>query len=172
MCVLSPTWSRRITADAGRREGGGPRRQRSQEPHRRAFLFLVASFAQDADLDGGGSQVSGIAKFARSKGIPYSEALLQVASMGLNKILDALPEEVENEVEETILDEAQRRRRQEQQQASTGRGGVREMDAAELERQSTPEATAEAKRAGKLGADMGDHPKVEGENDDGKCIVS
>lgn len=115
--------------------------------------------------------MTGISKFARSKGIPYSEALLQVASMGLNKILAHLPEDVEDEVEETILDEAQRRRKEEGRK--TG-GGVRELDAAELERQATPEGREEAQRAGKLGAESGTPPKVEdapaGKED--KCIVS
>ena len=36
--------------------------------------------------------VTGVSKFARSKGIPYTDALLRLASLGLAKILKAIPE--------------------------------------------------------------------------------
>jgi hypothetical protein len=71
--------------------------------------------------------ITGVSKFARSKGIPYPEAILQVASLALSKILAAIPEDVQEEVREA----------------------VEEIDAEELERTSSKEAEAEAKRVGK-----------------------
>jgi len=51
--------------------------------------------------------ITGVAKFARSKGIPHAEALLRLASLGLAKILQEFPDadlegvrNMENEVEE------------------------------------------------------------------------
>jgi hypothetical protein len=70
--------------------------------------------------------VTGISKFARSKGIPYPEAILRVASLGLSKILAALPEEIEEGVKEVV-----------------------EIDAEVLERNSSKEAEEESKKVGK-----------------------
>jgi hypothetical protein len=104
--------------------------------------------------------VTGISRFAKSRGIPYSEALLRLASMGLNKILAALPDEVEEEVERKIVEEAAKKKRE-----AAGRGQVEELDAEELERSSSSEAQQEAKEAGKLSKD----PKVEQRKDG--CII-
>jgi len=71
--------------------------------------------------------ITGVSKFARTHGIPYPEAILQVASLALSKILAALPEDVQEEVRE----------------------GVEEIDAEELERNSSKEAEDEAKKVGK-----------------------
>jgi hypothetical protein len=100
--------------------------------------------------------ITGVSRFARSKGIPYSEGLLRLASMGLSKILAAMPDEVEEAVEGEILKEAEQKKKQE---VPGKRWEVEEMDAAELERTSTTEAKKEAVDAGKLGGS----PKVEGD---------
>ena len=111
--------------------------------------------------------ITGVSRFARSKGIPYSEGLLRLASMGLAKILAALPEEIEEQVESEIRKDAAEKRKSE---VSGKRWEVEELDADELERSSTSDAKEEATSAGKLGGD----PKVEGDKlkqkQDG-CVV-
>ncbi|EJD42988.1 hypothetical protein AURDEDRAFT_114857 [Auricularia subglabra TFB-10046 SS5] len=81
--------------------------------------------------------VTGISKFAATKGIPHADALLRLASLGLTKILAAMPE-VQLEGLEAV---------------------VEEVDAAELERQASPEAREKAEKAGRQGD--GPPPKVE-----------
>lgn len=71
--------------------------------------------------------VTGIAKFAKSKGIPHAEALLQLASLGLAKILKSIPPE-------NTTDQA-----------------VEEVDAAELEMSSPADDTKVAHKIGKEG---------------------
>lgn len=100
--------------------------------------------------------VTGVSRFARSRGIPYSEALLRLASMGLSKILANLPEGLEEEVEGEILRDAAEKQ---QYEVPGQRWKVEELDAEELERASTPEAKDEASSAGKLGG----NPQVEGD---------
>jgi len=100
--------------------------------------------------------ITGVSRFARSKGIPYSEGLLRLASMGLARILAAIPEEVEEQVESEIRKDAAEKQKHE---VPGKRWKVEELDADELERTSTPNARDEAAFAGKLGGD----PKVEGD---------
>jgi len=73
--------------------------------------------------------ITGVSKFAQSKGIPHADALLRLASLGLAKILRALPEE-QLEGVETI---------------------VEEIDAAELERTSSREENEDAAKIGREG---------------------
>jgi len=103
--------------------------------------------------------ITGVSRFARSKGIPYSEGLLRLASMGLAKILASMPEDVEEEVEAEIRKDAAEKQKHE---VPGKRWEVEEIDAEELERTSTPEAQAEASSAGKLGGPGS--PKVDGDN--------
>lgn len=88
--------------------------------------------------------------------------------MGLSKILAALPEDVEEAVEEEIRADAADKKKHE---VPGERWKVEELDAEELERTSSPEAVREANSAGKLGGD----PKVEGthiqEKKDSSCII-
>jgi len=70
--------------------------------------------------------ITGISKFAKSRGIPYSEALISVASLALSKVLAALDEEVTATIEE-----------------------IEEIDAEVLQRRSSKEADTEAKKVGK-----------------------
>jgi hypothetical protein len=111
--------------------------------------------------------ITGVSRFARSKGIPYSEGLLRLASMGLAKILAALPEEIGEQVESEIRKDAAEKQKNE---VPGKRWEVEELDADELERSSTSDAREEAASAGKLGGD----PKVEGDKlkqkQDG-CVV-
>ncbi|KZS90292.1 hypothetical protein SISNIDRAFT_444190 [Sistotremastrum niveocremeum HHB9708] len=81
--------------------------------------------------------ITGVTKFARSKGIPHADALLRLASLGLSKILTALPDE----------------------ELPGTEAAIQEVDAAELERTSSIEATEEAAQIGKSGE--GSAPKVE-----------
>lgn len=117
--------------------------------------------------------VTGVSRFAKSKGIPYSDALLRLASLGLSKIIDALPEDVEAEVEAEVLDEVAKHRAQEQGSSKPssahpskdtaaarngkGSGGVEqiveELDGEELERTSSMKAREDADRASLLGKD-------------------
>jgi hypothetical protein len=111
--------------------------------------------------------ITGVSRFARSKGIPYSEGLLRLASMGLARILAAMPEELEEEVEGEIRKDAAKKKKQE---VPGKPWEVEEMDAEELERTSTPEAKKEAADAGKLGGS----PQVEGDTlQQGKdgCVI-
>jgi len=100
--------------------------------------------------------ITGVSRFARSKGIPYSEGLLRLASMGLAKILAAMPENVEAEVESEIRKDAAEKQKRE---VPGKQWEVEELDADELERNSTSDARDEAASAGNLGGD----PKVEGD---------
>ena len=85
--------------------------------------------------------ITGVSKFAKSKGIPHAEALLRLASLGLAKILRALPEEALEGVE-TI---------------------VEEIDAAELERTSSREENEDAAKIGREGDMNVPPPRVENE---------
>jgi hypothetical protein len=98
--------------------------------------------------------VTGVSKFAKSKGIPHAEALLQLASLGLAKIVKSMPNEDWSSMEPT----------------------VEEVDATELERNSLPDDTAHAKQVGKEGE--GDPPKTENVSDpyakfkkDNECLI-
>ncbi|KZV86080.1 hypothetical protein EXIGLDRAFT_841035 [Exidia glandulosa HHB12029] len=100
--------------------------------------------------------VTGISQFAKSKGIPHADALLRLASLGLTKILAAIPD-VPLEGVEAVIEE---------------------VDAAELERTSTQEARDKAEMIGKSGD--GAPPKVETDTSadpyakmkkDNQCIV-
>lgn len=95
--------------------------------------------------------IVGVSRFARSKGIPYSEGLLRLASLGLAKILATIPEEVEEEVNSKI--------QKQKHDVPQKRWEVEELDADELERTSAADAKDEAISVGKLGGD----PKVEGD---------
>lgn len=111
--------------------------------------------------------ITGVSRFARSKGIPYSEGLLRLASLGLSKILAAIPDELEEEVENEIRKDAAQKKKQE---VPGKPWEVEELDAEELERTSTPEAKKEAADAGKLGGS----PQVEGDTlQQGKdgCVI-
>jgi len=81
--------------------------------------------------------VTGVSKFAKSKGIPHAEALLQLASLGLAKIVRSMPNEDLSGMEQI----------------------VEEVDAAELEKTSPPGDTEQARQVGKEGG--GDLPKTE-----------
>jgi len=83
--------------------------------------------------------ITGVSKFAKSKGIPHADALLRLCSLGLAKILKAMPEEV--------------------RESGPVQAVVEELDAAELERSSTQEETKEADRVEKDA--KGKAPKVE-----------
>lgn len=99
-----------------------------------------------------------VSRFAKSKGIPYSEGLLRLASMGLAKIIAAIPDDIEEQVEAEIRQDAADKRKHE---VPGKRWEVEELDAEELERSSTSEAKEEANSAGKLGGPGS--PKVEGD---------
>jgi hypothetical protein len=71
--------------------------------------------------------VTGVSKFARSQGIPYSEALLQLASLGLAKIIESMANQDLPDME----------------------NGVEEVDASELERKSHMNVAEAAQRVGK-----------------------
>lgn len=64
----------------------------------------------------------GVRKFAKSKGIPFSEAMMTVASLALSKLLAAM-EEMEGELKD----------------------GIHELDAELLEKKSSDQANREAK---------------------------
>lgn len=103
--------------------------------------------------------VTGVSKFARSKEIPYTDALLRLASLGLAKILKAIPEEIAVEDDGKTFEE---------------------IDAQELEQSCSVEEIKEAEDVGKLADDIPE-PKVESqvadknsegvEEENGKCIV-
>ncbi|KAH7092849.1 hypothetical protein BKA62DRAFT_645170 [Auriculariales sp. MPI-PUGE-AT-0066] len=80
--------------------------------------------------------ITGCKSFAEKNGIPHADALLRLASMGLGKILTAIPEEAGQSVVT-----------------------VEELDAAELERQTSKELKAKAEKVGEKG--KGPAPKVE-----------
>jgi hypothetical protein len=81
--------------------------------------------------------VTGVSKFAKSKGIPHAEALLQLASLGLTRIMKSMAKE-----ESAAMEHA-----------------VEEIDAAELERSSPVEANERAHQVGKEGE--GEPPRTE-----------
>lgn len=91
--------------------------------------------------------VTGVSRFAKSKGIPHADALLRLASLGLGKILRVLPEDMQEAVGEAA--EAK----------------IEEIDAEELERASTNDERQEAEDMGKT-SEKAPSPKVEeGEGD-------
>lgn len=87
--------------------------------------------------------VTGVAEFARTRGIPHADALLRLASLGLQKILKAIPLEEAHEAADHV------------------EAHIEELDAEELERQSTQEERAESVRFGEAARDSPD-PRVEG----------
>ncbi|THH00321.1 hypothetical protein EW145_g7103 [Phellinidium pouzarii] len=99
--------------------------------------------------------VTGVAQFARSRGLPHADALLRLARLGLGRILAVLPEGVSEDVQEGA---------DERLEAS-----IEEIDAEELEKQSSTADRAEAESVGRA-AETAASPKVEGEgpgeNDD------
>ncbi|KAL5480732.1 hypothetical protein ACEPAI_9672 [Sanghuangporus weigelae] len=94
--------------------------------------------------------ITGVSGFARTRGIPHADALLRLASLGLGKILRAMPEDIQEEVSEHV--EAK----------------IEEIDAEDLERRSTFEERQEAESIGQA-AEKAPTPKVEGDvpNQDG-----
>ncbi|KAF8527416.1 hypothetical protein BU17DRAFT_81565 [Hysterangium stoloniferum] len=99
--------------------------------------------------------ITGVSKFAKSQGIPHADALLRLASLGLAKIVNALPEE--------NLEGAE--------------AMVEELDAAELERTSSSEDVEIATKIGHQGDEGAPSPKATKHKPDGKvkkdtCIVA
>lgn len=143
-------------------EGSSPQIKKIVTKHGKDVVILVDKALKNPIV------ITGVSRFARSKGIPYSEGLLRLASMGLAKILAALPDEVEEEVENEIRKDAADKKKHE---VPGKRWEVEEMDAEELERSSSIEAQNEAKDAGQLGG----NPKVEGDTlshgKDSSCII-
>jgi hypothetical protein len=143
-------------------KGSSPEIKKVISKHGRDVVVLVDKALKNPVV------ITGVSRFARSKGIPYSEALLRLASMGLSRILASLPEDLEHEVEGEILADAADKKKHE---VPGKRWKVEELDAEELERTSTPEARDEANDAGKLGG----NPKVEGDHvqqkKDSGCII-
>lgn len=70
--------------------------------------------------------VTGVSRFAASKGIPHADALLRLGSLALSRILSTLPPDVREEVREEL----------------------EEIDAAELERTSSMEEKEQAAAIG------------------------
>ena len=91
--------------------------------------------------------VTGVSRFAKTRGIPHADALLRLASLGLGKILRAFPEEVQDAVGDTV--EAK----------------IEEIDAEELERASLQEEKQEADEIGKASG-KAPEPKIEEGNGD------
>jgi len=106
--------------------------------------------------------ITGVSRFAKSRGVPYSEALLRLASLGLSKILAAIPEDVEEAVEHEISKDAKAKQKREPKRKELE---VEELDAEELERSSSSDAKQEAKDAAKLSGD----PKVEQRKE--SCVI-
>lgn len=86
--------------------------------------------------------VTGVSRFARTRGIPHADALLRLASLGLGKILRAFPKDIQDAVGEAV--EAK----------------IEEIDAEELERMSLQEDQMEAAEIGKA-SEKAPVPKVE-----------
>ncbi|KAF7981158.1 hypothetical protein HWV62_34923 [Athelia sp. TMB] len=143
-------------------KGSSPEIKKVISKHGRDVVILVDKALKNPVV------ITGVSRFARSRGIPYSEGLLRLASMGLSKILASMPEDVREEVEGEILQDAANARHHE---VPGKRWKVEEMDAEELERNSTPEARDEATSAGKLGG----NPKVEGDTlqqqKESNCVI-
>lgn len=142
-------------------KGSSPEIKKVISKHGRDVVVLVDKALKNPVV------ITGVSRFARSRGIPYSEGLLRLASMGLSKILASLPEGLEEEVEGEILADAADKKKHE---VPGQRWKVEELDAEELERTSTPEAVNEANNAGKLGG----NPQVEGDHVQHKkdgCII-
>ncbi|EJC98237.1 uncharacterized protein FOMMEDRAFT_171174 [Fomitiporia mediterranea MF3/22] len=114
-----------------------PKLKQSLRQHSRDALVLLDNALKHPVV------VTGVSRFARSRGIPHADALLRLASLGLGRILRAMPEEVQQEVSEHV--EAK----------------IEEIDAEELERTSTQEERVEAENIGKT-AEKAAVPKVEG----------
>ncbi|KAH8107546.1 hypothetical protein DFH11DRAFT_1748017 [Phellopilus nigrolimitatus] len=135
-----------------------PALKRSMQKHGRDALVLLDGALKHPVV------VTGVSGFARTRGIPHADALLRLASLGLGKILRALPEDVQAEVSEHA--EAK----------------IEEIDAEELERRSTQEERAEAESLGGI-SEKSPAPEVEGElpgekddpyaamKEENKCIV-
>jgi len=142
-------------------KGSSPEIKKVISKHGRDVVVLVDKALKNPVV------ITGVSRFARSRGIPYSEGLLRLASMGLSKILASMPEEVEQAVEGEIIADAADKKKHE---VPGQRWKVEELDAEELERTSTAEAVNEANSAGKLGG----NPKVEGDHIQQKkdgCII-
>jgi len=143
-------------------KGSSPEIKKVISKHGRDVVILVDKALKNPVV------ITGVSRFARSRGIPYSEGLLRLASMGLSRILASMPEDVREEVESEIAQDAANAQHHE---VPGKRWKVEEMDAEELERNSTPEARDEAASAGKLGG----NPKVEGDTlqqkKDSNCVI-
>jgi len=131
-------------------EGSSPQIKKIITKHGKDVVILVDKALKNPIV------ITGVSRFARSKGIPYSEGLLRLASLGLARILAAMPDEIEEQVENEIRNDAAEKQKHE---VPGKPWEVEELDAEELERTSTANAKEEAASAGKLGGD----PKVEGD---------
>lgn len=109
----------------------GPLIKKALQTHGREVIVLLDSTLKNPVV------VTGVARFARTKGIPYPEALIRLASLGVAKILATIPEEAKAGVAKV----------------------VEELDATELENNSSEAAREAAKNLGK--ATEGKAPKVE-----------
>ncbi|KAI5116646.1 hypothetical protein M0805_000406 [Coniferiporia weirii] len=99
--------------------------------------------------------VTGVAQFARSRGLPHADALLRLARLGLGRILAAIPELVPEDMGERAANvQAGADERLE--------ATIEEIDAEELERQSTTADRAEAEDVGRA-AETAAIPKMDGE---------
>jgi len=90
--------------------------------------------------------VTGITKFAMSRGIPQSAAILGLASLGLSKLIAALPDDEDGENE----------------------SGIREIDAEELERTASKAAKEESKRVTKEAKSAEPEPQAK----KGGCLIA
>lgn len=90
--------------------------------------------------------VTGVAQFARTRGIPHADALLRLARLGLGRILATIPEAdaeaLQNKADERL------------------EAHIEEIDAEELERVSSTADRAEAEMVGRAAEKAAD-PKVE-----------
>lgn len=114
-----------------------PELKRTLKKHSRDALVLLDNALKHPVV------VTGVSRFARTRGIPHADALLRLASLGLGRILRAMPEDIQEEVSEHV--EAR----------------IEEIDAEELERRSTLEERQEAELVGKT-AEKASTPKIEG----------
>lgn len=109
--------------------------------------------------------ITGVHKFAKSKGIPYSQAMMQVASLAVSKLLVVIEEE---ETKAKATSEAIKEAGTTGDRKGKGRadGGacIEEIDVEELARTSSREAMDEAQRVGTAAGKV-EEPKVVNEGD-------
>lgn len=113
--------------------------------------------------------VTGVTKFAKSKGIPRPEAILTLAALGIGKlvkIVEAAEADAKRELE--ILEEEARRAALAADRATTPGGGDSEIvvvDATEFEKNAPREETKAAEEIGKNAADPAPgQPSTSGES--------